>query len=62
MSKELKICPKCKAEFYCHANDKESRCWCMDLPHEIAVPSEYKECLCKQCLEELIELNRNKKG
>lgn len=60
MGKEKKICPKCKAEFYCHANDSNQQCWCMDLPHEIPVPEEYTECLCKNCLEELIQTKLNK--
>lgn len=47
----LLICARCGAEFGCRP---EGGCWCMDLPHDVALPAaddEGARCLCPDCLQ-----------
>jgi len=51
----LKTCERCGTEFEClRSND----CWCvkLEIPEDLSkiLKSEFKDCLCKDCLECLI--------
>lgn len=49
----LLVCTRCGAEFGCRP---EGGCWCMDLPHDVALPApdaEAASCLCPECLARL---------
>ncbi len=45
----VKICPKCNTSFVCNTK----KCWCQELPQIIPV-NHNEECLCPQCLIDLI--------
>jgi len=55
----LKICERCGREFECLHSD---HCWCLEIkiPEHVAkaIKNKYKDCLCRHCLEELIEENK----
>lgn len=52
-----KICEKCNDIFACTGNS--DHCWCFDLPYiRLDDTSEYKNCLCKKCLVEIIDEKR----
>lgn len=44
----MKTCPRCGREFGCDVT--KDRCWCKDLPPVQGIPSQYKDCLCPDCL------------
>jgi len=44
---KIKICPICRKEFPCYAED-ERVCWCESFPH-IDIDDEL-DCLCPDCL------------
>ncbi len=49
----LLVCARCGAEFGC---SPEGGCWCMDLPHDVALPRADEaaaSCLCPDCLAAL---------
>lgn len=49
----LLICTRCGAEFGCRP---QGGCWCMDLPHDVALPAPGNagaRCLCPDCLAAL---------
>jgi hypothetical protein len=49
----LLVCQRCGAEFGCRP---AGGCWCMDLPHDVALPKpddKGARCLCPECLAAL---------
>lgn len=53
---KTKVCPRCGSTFAClHSAD----CWCAayTIPDKLTehLKSNYNDCLCKTCLEELLE-------
>lgn len=49
----LLTCQRCGAAFGCRP---DGGCWCMDLPHDVALPppgDEAARCLCPDCLAAL---------
>lgn len=58
---EEKICPRCKKSFECKAgNIKLCQCNSIQLTESatLFMESQYNDCLCVQCLQELSELFR----
>ena len=52
----LVICPQCKAEFVCMANDPTQACWCTKLPPvRISIDDKGEgKCFCKECLDGMV--------
>ncbi|HOZ30968.1 MAG TPA: cysteine-rich CWC family protein [Bacteroidales bacterium] len=52
----MKICERCGKEFECLGSDD---CWCgkLEIPEDLSkiLKSEFKDCLCKDCLEAVIQ-------
>ncbi|RMH33824.1 MAG: hypothetical protein D6687_05330 [Acidobacteria bacterium] len=49
---DIRICPSCRREFHCGANNQT--CWCFDISLASSTLKElaqrFKECLCLECL------------
>ena len=41
------VCAECGTEFGC---DLSGKCWCMDEPVTLAMPTTGGDCLCQECL------------
>ncbi len=56
----MKICERCGNEFECLHSD---HCWCLEvkIPEHVsqAIKNKYKDCLCRSCLLEIIERDKN---
>jgi hypothetical protein len=46
------LCEKCGKEFTCSADRMDQDCWCKSLQPLKPIPTEYKNCLCPDCLKE----------
>ena len=47
---KVKVCPKCKATFYCKPHD----CWCSNLPEKLPM-LDNGDCYCPKCMEEMVD-------
>jgi len=56
-----KTCSSCKTSFTCDIENGKDSCWCFDLPNVIPLgnitinDSSDNDCLCPQCLQNMIE-------
>jgi hypothetical protein len=54
-------CPQCGAGLRCGAASGDATCWCFDMPRVVAIsptdPEQKASCLCRDCLEQLIDSN-----
>lgn len=61
-NKSPKACPRCGEGFTCGMAAGEQSCWCAELPNVISLDGilfpgddvKYEDCLCPNCLQELI--------
>jgi ribosomal protein L34E len=61
----IKNCSVCGATFECNAADiANCQCYAVKVPEDIAaiISKRYADCLCAQCLQEIIQKETQQKG